>query len=171
MRLMRGRMGWIGAVVVGVIASHAQAAVVICERKGKLKLRQEACTAKETAVAASELGVTGPQGPAGADGVDGDQGPAGGPGLSGVEIVMADGNVIINFTGVSSANATCPAGKKVLGGGVSMGFLVGSVSAQSVRQSLPFTMGPTEGWYGELEATVTDDWGARVYAVCATAAP
>jgi hypothetical protein len=158
-------MGWIGAVVVGVIASHAQAAVVICERKGKLKLRQEACTAKETAVAASELGVTGAQGPAGVNGTDG------APGLSGVEIVTAEGNVVINLSGVSSATAICPPGKKVLGGGVSMGFLVGSVSAQSVRQSLPFTMAATEGWYGELEATVNDDWGVRVHAVCATAAP
>jgi hypothetical protein len=170
MRTRNEQAVWVAAVLVGVIASQAAAAVVICERKGKLKLRQEACTAKETQVPATDLGVTGPEGPAGVDGPAGPQGPVGPAGLSGVEIVTADGNVIINFSGVSTATAPCPTGKKVLGGGVGMGFVIGSISSQSVRASYPISMGG-DGWHGELEANVSDDWAARVYAVCANAAP
>jgi hypothetical protein len=169
-------MAWIGVVAGSMVAAHAQAAVVICERKGKLRLRQDACTAKETQVDASELGVAGPEGPAGPDGAQGPegpvgpQGPQGVPGLSGVEVVTAEGNVIISFTGVSSATALCPGGKSVIGGGVGMGFLIGSINSQSVRESYPVTtMG--QGWFGALEANVNDDWGARVYAVCADTTP
>lgn len=173
MRRTWGRTMWVGVVVGGMIVAHAEAAVVICERKGKLKLRQDACTEKETQVDASELGVAGPQGPAGTDGAQGPEGPLGPqgvPGLSGVEVVTANGNVIINFSGVSSATALCPGGKSVIGGGVGMGFLFGSINSQSVRESYPVTtMG--QGWFGALEANVTDDWGARVYAVCANTTP
>lgn len=161
---MGGLRTWLGVVAAGALVSlgasalvpaDANAALVICQKKKRIKIRQDACTPKETQVDAAELGVTGPQGPAG---------------LGGVEVVTADGNVIIDFSGVSSATASCPEGKVVLGGGVTMGNVFGSVTSQSVRASAPVTTAP-QGWYGELEADVTDDWQARVYAVCANAAP
>lgn len=161
---MYGGGRWLGGVAAAVamalgvpamLPADADAALVICQRKNRIKIRPDACKAKETPVDATELGVVGPQGPAG---------------LSEVEVVTADGNTIITFGGVSSATASCPPGKSVLGGGVGMGQLFGSINSQSVRESRPVTTDP-QGWYGELEANVTDDWQARVYAVCATVAP
>ena len=163
----------VGGLVVGgsmVVPASVDAAVVICQRKNKLRLRQDTCKAKETQVAASELGVVGPRGPQGDTGPTGDAGQDGLPGLSGLEVVTAEGNVIITFSGVSSATASCPVGKSVIGGGVGMGILFGSVSSQAVRESRPVT-GDPQGWFGALEANVNDDWGARVWAICATAAP
>jgi hypothetical protein len=58
-------MGLALAVGAPLVATTADAAVVICQKKNKLKLRVDACTAKETQVPAADLGVTGP---AGADG-------------------------------------------------------------------------------------------------------
>jgi hypothetical protein len=90
--------------------------------------------------------------------------------VSGVEVVSADGNVIITFSGVSEVTASCQVGTVVLGGGVEMGLLFGSITSQSVRSSAPVTTSP-QGWHGALEANVTDDWQARVYAICADATP
>jgi len=160
----------VGGLVAGgtvVAPASADAAVVICQRKNKVRLRQDTCKAKETQVAASELGVVGPQGDTGPTG---DAGQDGAPGLSGLEVVTAEGNVIITFSGVSSATASCLEGKSVIGGGVGMGALFGSVSSQAVRESRPVTSDP-QGWFGALEANVSDDWGARVWAICATVAP
>jgi len=52
----------LGATVVAPV--RGEAAVVICQRRSKLKLRLDACKSKETQVDASELGATGPAGPA-----------------------------------------------------------------------------------------------------------
>jgi hypothetical protein len=59
------------AVMAPLAARNADAAVVICQKKNKLKLRVDTCTAKETQVDASELGVVGPPGAPGNDGADG----------------------------------------------------------------------------------------------------
>jgi hypothetical protein len=56
------------AVGAPLLGSTADAAVVICQKKNKLKLRVDACTSKETQVPATELGATGPAGPAGPEG-------------------------------------------------------------------------------------------------------
>lgn len=64
------------AVGASLAASAADAAVVICQKKNKLKLRVDACKSKETQVPATELGATGPQGPQGAQGVAGPEGPS-----------------------------------------------------------------------------------------------
>jgi len=58
-------MGLALAVGASLAATSADAAVVICQKKNKLKLRVDACTSKETQVPATELGATGPQGPEG----------------------------------------------------------------------------------------------------------
>jgi hypothetical protein len=170
---MGGRRDVVGVVAAGMLLAigasvmlpaSADAALVICQKKNRIKIRQDACASKEVQVDAAELGVAGPQGEPGLDGDPGE------PGLSGVEVVTADGNVIVTFTGISSATASCPDGKVVLGGGVGMGILIGSVNSQRVRTSAPVTTSP-QGWFGELEGDVTDDWQARVYAICGNAAP
>ena len=59
----------------------------------------------------------GPQGPAGAQGPKGDTGAAGAPGgVSGLEYVQAASPSIAPGS-FDSAHATCPAGKKAIGGG------------------------------------------------------
>jgi hypothetical protein len=96
---------------------------------------------------------TGPTGP---------QGPAGPPGVSAREQISAE-------TGVSSASpksitATCPTGKRVLGGGVEIsGAGRARVTATENKPS-----GDT-GWEGEaFEAVATGSgWKLVVHAICA----
>jgi hypothetical protein len=57
-----------------------------------------------------------PQGPAGPTGPQGPQGPQGDPGISGLQFVygLSPGN----GADVAEADATCPAGKQLIGGGM-----------------------------------------------------
>jgi hypothetical protein len=64
-------------------------------------------------------GAQGPAGPQGDPGADGAQGPQGDPSISGYEVVR--GPTVTGGGGTYTATATCPAGKKVLGGGGSQG--------------------------------------------------
>ena len=64
-------------------------------------------------------GPEGPEGPRGPAGPAGPQGPQGAAGLSGVEIVTASNNSqVVRLE--ATATATCPAGKKVIGGGADL---------------------------------------------------
>jgi hypothetical protein len=66
----------------------------------------------------ASVGVAGPQGPkgdTGATGPAGPAGPAGATGVSGYEIVSASTNLNSNASNV--ATASCPSGKKAVGGG------------------------------------------------------
>ncbi len=58
-----------------VLPTAADAVVVICERKNKMKLRRNACVGKETQVDAAELGDAGPKGDKGDTGDQGVPGP------------------------------------------------------------------------------------------------
>src|SRR4051794_34039839 len=68
-------------------------------------------------------GVQGPTGPAGPAGAAGPQGPAGSAGISGYQIVRVAGPVSI--ADHKAEVATCPAGKKAIGGG---GFPMGGAA-------------------------------------------
>jgi hypothetical protein len=96
---------------------------------------------------------TGPAGP---------QGPAGPPGVSAREQITAE-------TGTSSQSpkaviATCPSGKRVLGGGVE----IGGPGRPRVTTSENKPSGET-GWEAEaFEAVATNaNWKLVVYAICA----
>ena len=70
---------------------------------------------------AGPSGATGPRGasgPAGAQGPQGPSGPSGPSGISGWQYVVSDGRSLAPGQ-FSTRTATCPAGKKVLGGGAS----------------------------------------------------
>jgi hypothetical protein len=116
------RCGAVLAAAVGIavgvtltVPRHADATVVLCKRKNKLTLRLDACARRETRVEASELGVTGPRGDAGSQG---NPGAPGVPGVSGLELVTNEvSGVMVNNGDSYFLDATCPAGKKVIGGG------------------------------------------------------
>jgi hypothetical protein len=129
-----------------------------------------------------DAGATGPQGVQGASGLPGVQGltgPAGLPGPQGPVGPQGPAGIItghqvvstalstVTLTGIQSttAFATCPAGKRVFGGGY-------ETTGTSVLQ--PVSMYPTTvtTWsvtlrHNQPDATAT--FGFRVYAVCSTA--
>ena len=93
------------AFVAGaLLAPAADAAVVICKRKNKIQLRETACKSKETQIAATELGATGPQGPQGSQGLPGTVGPAG-PGAAWA-LVDKDGTILAQSGGLSVTAGT-----------------------------------------------------------------
>jgi hypothetical protein len=90
-------------------------------------------------------GPKGDPGPTGPAGPRGPQGPAGASGVSGWQIVISDG-IALAPGQFSVRTATCPNGKKVLGGGAS------ATSAQSFARML--VSAPTDsggGWVGGVE--------------------
>lgn len=102
----------------------------------------KSCLSFETPISwnqRGEKGDPGPQGPAGVAGADGAPGPQGlkgeagepGPpgapgGLSGYEIVRVGPVEVTGFRG--SARASCPEGKKVVGGGFAMSGVIATYS-------------------------------------------
>jgi hypothetical protein len=64
----------------------------------------------------ASVGAVGAKGDSGAKGDKGDPGTPGTPGLSEVELVSA-ANVNNTATGLKTVTVSCPAGKKVIGGG------------------------------------------------------
>lgn len=125
-------------------------------------------------------GDTGPPGPAGRQGPEGPQGPVGpqgpaGPsGMSGWQIVtsVSRANGLDTMT---SAYATCPAGKIVVGGGADIPH-VATLSAfdkQAISASKPVVNGNgTSSWYAkarEVGVGTLDWWELYVYAICVDA--
>jgi hypothetical protein len=124
------------------------------------------------------MGDTGPQGPKGDKGDKGDtgsQGPPGSPGMSGYEIVSNTGG--FNSDAVKQADALCPAGKKVIGGGVSVSIVNGLPAA--ITGNLPLSLGwsrPSStgiSWQGAVKESspYANDWSITTYAVCVTVEP
>jgi hypothetical protein len=158
-----------------VLCAKAKGGVV--KQGAPLKLRT-ACTAKEVAVDPDAVGLRGPAGAPGqngtdgTDGTNGTDGTDGAPGLSGLEVVTADGPTHISGVMLSSATASCPGGKSVIGGGVG-GVQVGggSFNQGGVLESFPITTSSPQGWFGSMLAQSSDDWKARVFAICANASP
>ncbi|MBI4171584.1 MAG: hypothetical protein HY511_02370 [Actinobacteria bacterium] len=109
----------------------------------------------------ASVGQAGPPGAEGGTGPKGDAGPQGLPGLSGVQIVTADSVVDLSF-GVKEATATCPSGKKVIGGGAE------SISSKAYS-STGFPAGDN-AWKAE-GAGGGVSYGVRAYAICATVTP
>ena len=115
-----------------------------------------------------QVGPQGPQGAAGAQGpqgAKGDKGDQGAPGAAGVSGVSAYDVVSVNATlaasGTSSTTAQCPAGKNVLGGGVSPGL--GNVERSSPTNS-------NTAWTARVKNTAAVNTSMTVYAVCARVA-
>ena len=113
---------------------------------------------------AGPKGNTGPQGPAGPAGPTGAQGPQGsqGPaGVSGLQYVVIGEDV--PKTSSAAWSAPCPAGTKVLGGGVSS-F---NPSVISIQESAPLNDGA--GWAVQVHNGGGSTLGIFAWAVCAAA--
>ena len=97
-------------------------------------------------------GVTGPQGPPGSKGS---------PGTSGRQIVQVEG--ALTSASPKGGTATCPPGKKALGGGVEVSG--DGRDRISVTESMP---AGEEAWQARAVelAPTTATWRLRVYAVC-----
>ena len=128
-------------------------------------------------------GPTGPAGPPGATGPGGPAGPTGptgppGPGLAGYEVVRRQGHEFFLAAGAavigtasSVAEANCPTGKRVIGGG-------GSASPPdhrlNLKSSLPIQSAAASGWAVEVGFTQERIEGplqyrAEAYAICVSA--
>jgi hypothetical protein len=108
---------------------------------------------------AGQKGEPGEQGP------PGQQGPQGLPGLSGVEIVT---NVSAANSNDKTLTASCPAGKKLIGGGANAHVFLGHPKEITVLASHP----TANTWRAVAREAVAygGNWFLNVYAICATVA-
>lgn len=106
-------------------------------------------------------GAGGPQGPRGIPGDTGPAGPQGAPGVSGHQRVESP--VLSNPAHTQSrGNVSCPAGKKLLGGGVQ--GTSGSVGSQSISASYPDT---ATVWAANVNNNTGEQRSFFVFAICA----
>ena len=108
-----------------------------------------------------QVGPAGAAGPAGPQGPKGDTGAQGVPGLSAVQIVIAN-SVNNNTGGLKETQATCPSGKKVVGGG-----------AQPVSSPGYFASGYPVGdnaFHAVGDSPLGPYFSVRAFAICATVA-
>ena len=107
-------------------------------------------------------GAAGPKGDAGAAGDAGLRGPPGLPGTSGItgwQYVITPGQVV-PAGDRAAAEVDCPAGKKVLGGGVSSTWWIPYVYHSAPQRDL-------SGWRGAIWNTGPIDVTVFVWAICA----
>lgn len=107
-------------------------------------------------------GAAGPAGPAGQQGPQGPQGVQGAPGLSGLEIVSAE--TASNSDSPKQIEASCPAGKQVVGGGA---HIFNAATDAALDESYPASATTWRGTAWEVVATAAN-WKLRAYAICAT---
>jgi len=103
---------------------------------------------------AGKDGADGQDGAPGAPGQPGPQGPPGPAGVSGYEVV-SQSVPVVGF-GNTATDAGCPAGKKVLGGGV-------WTNHSLISRSAPFG----NAWAGAVNNPFIDGETITVYAICA----
>jgi hypothetical protein len=111
----------------------------------------------------ASIGAVGPPGP------KGDKGNAGSPGVSGYEIVTTASGTLSTSAVFSVQTATCPSGKKVLGGGGYLAPLGGTYYDNiAIESSFPLA---DNRW--QVVASVVKppaspgDWQFTAYAICA----
>ena len=108
--------------------------------------------------------LPGPAGPAGPAGQQGPAGPQGAPGLAALEIVTAESPSSSDQN--RQVEATCPAGKQVVGGGA---HLWNAASDVALDESYPASATKWRATAWEVNATAAN-WHLVAYAICATVA-
>jgi hypothetical protein len=122
-----------------------------------------ACKNNETSLDWSQ---SGPQGPPGQDGTDGTNGA---DGVSGYELVTSTGPLPGGDPGTGQIDfVSCPAGKKVTGGGVTVDPHGGHFAESVVRYSGPLAGG--SGWTAFIQRTDDDNQNVSwtLWAICAS---
>jgi hypothetical protein len=177
-RIIVPQIKWVVAVVGTIVLASAIVYAAIpdpngvfhgCYAKAKGTLRvidpsTSNCSSKEVAITWNQTGLAGPAGPAGQSGPAGQTGPAGpagppGPaGVSGYEIITNLGNLPPN--GTVAVIATCPAGKRVTGGGYVVPA-VGDVTSLSRPEG-------DNAWRVDFKSN-GGSGDASAYAICVTA--
>jgi hypothetical protein len=179
-------------VIVGVAV--AAGGVANSSKAGKVKVK---CPARVLAgqgkvtcrlfgrLPAGPQGAQGPRGPKGQKGdkgqkgEKGDKGAAGAPGISGYEVVnQTFKEVFIENSGSPRGlsevkTVSCPAGKRVIGGGSDLGTNATQNGQQrSVSVSMSAPNGTGTGWSAQLFNNETTGTGTsidlRVFAICAS---
>lgn len=180
--------------VIGVTAVAVAAGGATSSKAGKVKVK---CPARVLAgqkkvtcrlfgkLPAGPQGPQGPKGPKGSKGDKGqkgdkgDKGATGAPGVSGYEVVNQTFKEVFiensgGMRGLSEVKtASCPAGKRAIGGGSDLGTNATQNGQQrSVSVSLSAPNGTGTGWSVQLFNNETSGGGTsidlRVYAVCAS---
>lgn len=107
--------------------------------------------------------ATGPAGPPGPAGPRGLPGPKGTPGVSGLERV--DASTAASSSNSKSAVATCPSGKRVIGGGArATGTGANKVS---INENFPDSDGNKWNANGVEVVATAASWALSAYALCA----
>jgi len=136
---------------------------ILNESLGSKDVRNGTLLPKDFKAGSLPAGQQGPPGPVGPQGPAGPAGPQGAPGVSGFEIVNVAS--ALSSDDEKAITATCPAGKKVLGGGGFAGSLIFTDDVALIASN----PSGTTGW--RVAAQETDATGAvwlvRAYAVCA----
>src|SRR5439155_9292474 len=107
-------------------------------------------------------GIQGPPGPKGDKGDTGDPGPPGPSGLSGLQVVTSP-PLVVGLFDFGHAEATCPAGKTLIGGGGRMG----GVTSDAGYLEMSFPSGNTWFVRGHNTGPFIDE-PLVAYAICAT---
>ena len=115
-----------------------------------------------------EPAVAGPAGPTGPTGPQGSPGPVGSPGPAGVSGLATVSSTSASDSSAKTVSATCATGKKVLGGGYSLGGSGGVVKKLVVKSSYASAVNTWSVRVVEGTST-SDSWSVTVSAVCATA--
>lgn len=179
-------------VAVVSIAAVAAAIPATSSKAGKIKVKcpTRVLTGKKVTCkvfgslppgSAGPRGATGPKGPAGLKGPKGEKGDKGAPGASGVsgyEVVsQAFKEVFVQnsggMRGLSEVKTvSCPAGKRVIGGGSDLGTDATQNGQQrQVTISLSGPDGTGSGWSVQLfnnSTSIDTSIDLRVFAICAS---
>lgn len=187
-----GLVALIAAIAVSAVAVAA-AGTATSSKAGKVKVKCPTKVLSGKKVTCKVFGhlPAGPQGPQGAKGPKGakgdkgpkgdkgDKGATGAAGVSGYEVVNQTFKEVFiensgGFRGLSEVKTvSCPAGKRVIGGGTDLGTNPTQNGQQrSVSVSLSAPNGTGTGWSVQLFNNEVSGGGTsidlRVYAICAT---
>lgn len=113
-------------------------------------------------------GAQGPPGQQGAKGDKGDKGDTGSPGVSSLEWVQGATNNDSNPA--KAAFASCPAGKKVIGGGAWATNSIGGGSPALIRSVPTADLTQWAAFAAKTSASWTGNWQLISVAICATVA-
>ena len=176
-----GTLGAAGIAVAGIPGQDGIISGCYNNTNGGLRLIDrssgDACKTGETAIQWNEAGPQGPSGPAGPVGPQGPAGPQGLPGpagpegASGYEVVRANGET--DAADSKAQAATCPAGKKAVGGGGSTSWGTGISSVAdtvAIHMTRPFTRNSeNDSWVVHAIETTADDittWTLSAFVIC-----